>query len=133
MLETQRTETLPALKKLIYLLDDEPTLRVICIKMLRHIGYEPEAFDDGEELLQAYQAKPCDLAILDLSVPCGLGGVETLAQLKKISPAIKALVASGHSEGPIVSDPSAYGFIGSLCKPFGMNDLRSALRLALGG
>jgi DNA-binding NarL/FixJ family response regulator len=53
--------------------------------------------------------------------------------LKKISPSVKALVASGHSEGAIVSDPSAYGFIGSLCKPFGMNDLRQALNLAFEG
>lgn len=133
MFDAPDTEALPASKRRIFLLDDEPTLRVICLKMLRRMGYEPEAFDDGQELVQAHQAQPCDLAILDLTVPFGLGGVETLAQLKKLSPSIKALVASGHSEGPIVSDPSAYGFVGSLCKPFGMDDLRQALSLALGG
>ena len=70
---------------------------------------------------------PFDLVILDLSVPEGLGGKETIALLKAYDPAVKAIVSSGHSNDPVVLDFMQYGFSGRLSKPYKISDLKELL------
>ena len=65
--------------------------------------------------------------ILDLTVPGGLGGKETMAQLRKIAPGVKAIVSSGYSEDPIMAEFEKYGFRGIIAKPYKVPDLGKVL------
>jgi DNA-binding NarL/FixJ family response regulator len=65
--------------------------------------------------------------ILDLTVPGGLGGKETLEQLKKIDPQVKAIVSSGYSDNPIMADYETYGFHGVISKPYRIPELSKVL------
>ena len=56
--------------------------------------------------------------ILDLTVPGGLGGKETMEQLLEIDPGVKAIVSSGYSEDPIMAESRRYGFSGIIAKPY---------------
>ena len=55
--------------------------------------------------------------ILDLTVKRGMGGKDAVRALLKIDPQVNAIVSSGYSNDPVLTDFRAYGFTGSLAKP----------------
>jgi DNA-binding NarL/FixJ family response regulator len=60
-----------------------------------------------------------------------MGGVEAIRKLLEIDPEIRAIVATGYSFDPVVDNYGAYGFCGAMTKPFGMDELRRALKRAI--
>jgi DNA-binding NtrC family response regulator len=57
-------------------------------------------------------------AILDLTIPGGMGGKEVIKILLNIDPEVKAIVFSGYAEGEVMSNYRKYGFKGMMPKPF---------------
>ena len=120
----------------ILVMDDEEMVRHILDKMLGHLGYKAKVARDGEEAIELFTAaqasgKPFDAVILDLTVPGGLGGRETMARLLKIDPRIKAIVSSGYSDDPIMADFREYGFSGVIAKPYRISELSKILQEVL--
>ena len=96
-----------------------------------------ELVEDGQSAVGAYesakgQGRPFDAVILDLTVRDGVGGQETIRELLKIDPAVKAIVMSGYANDPVVLEPERYGFKGVLAKPFDKLKLREVLSRVLG-
>jgi len=117
----------------ILVMDDEIAVREVIAEHLEKIGYQTECAADGTEAVTIYRkaaqtGRPFNAVILDLTVPGGGGGRETLQELKKIDPGVKAIVASGYSTDPVISDYKEYGFRGIITKPFKMNELSDVLR-----
>ena len=69
--------------------------------------------------------------ILDLTVPGGMGGVETARRLSTLDPAAKSIVSSGYSDDPVMAEHERFGFAGVIVKPYTVSELASALREAL--
>ena len=69
-----------------------------------------------------------DVVIMDLTIPGGMGGKETIKKLLAYDPAAAAIVSSGYSNDPIMSNYEAYGFKGVIKKPYRIEDLSDALR-----
>jgi signal transduction histidine kinase len=121
----------------LLLLEDEDAVASTTIEMLRLLGYRDVARTrEGTEAIRCFAGAwetgvPFELAILDLTVKGGMGGKETLRALLQISPTVKAVVSSGYSSDPVVSDFRVHGFRAALRKPFGLEDLKAALELAL--
>jgi CheY-like chemotaxis protein len=116
----------------VLLMDDEQIILDVTLEVLNYLEYEVRFARDGEAALALYRHEkeagmPFDLVILDLSVPEGLGGKETIALLKAYDPAVKAVVSSGHSNDPVVQDYQHYGFSGKLSKPYKISDLKELL------
>ena len=65
---------------------------------------------------------PFNLVILDLTIPAGMGGKATLIELKKIDPKVKAIVSSGYSVDPVMSEFENHGFLGIIAKPYKIED-----------
>jgi len=112
----------------ILVMDDEPTVRELSRNILCHLGYEVVETEDGIETLRRYQLakkenRPIDLIIMDLTIPGGMGGKETITRLKKIDPAVKAIVSSGYSNDPIMAEFRKYGFVDVLNKPYTVENL----------
>jgi two-component system, cell cycle sensor histidine kinase and response regulator CckA len=61
-----------------------------------------------------------------------VGGKETLKQLLEVDPGVKAIVASGYSEDPVIQNYQEYGFKGALIKPFFINELSVVLLGVIG-
>jgi DNA-binding NarL/FixJ family response regulator len=74
------------------------------------------------------KGKPFDVVIMDLTVRGGIGGKEAIQKLKELDPNIKALVSSGYSNDPIMSNFRNYGFEGVVKKPYRIQDMSKALR-----
>lgn len=87
-----------------------------------------EVAKDGEEAIEKYikakkEGQPFDGLILDLTIPGGMGGKEAIMRLKEINPDVKAIVASGYSNDPVMANFRDYGFSGVVSKPFRVNKL----------
>ena len=130
--QPQEDQGLCSGKGKILVMDDEEMVRQVLDKMLKHLGYEAEFARDGDEAIALFtQAQKSGEAfaavILDLTIPGGLGGKETMEQLLKIAPGVKAIVSSGYSEDPIMAESRRYGFSGIIAKPFKVPDLGKVL------
>ncbi|MFZ4388238.1 MAG: response regulator, partial [Chthoniobacterales bacterium] len=69
--------------------------------------------------------------IMDLTIPGGPGGKEVIQDLLSLDPSVRAIVSSGYAEDPIMANPAAYGFKGTLAKPYTAKALREAVARVL--
>ncbi len=132
--DTENNNKTDSLKVLI--MDDEELLRTVAARACKSFGYEVDVAKDGDEAIKLYQNSfndkhPYDAIILDLIVPNGLGGQETLKRLLDFDPDVKALVCSGYLNDPIMAKPEKYGFKGVIEKPFKFTDLNNAIKRIL--
>jgi len=116
----------------ILLLDDEEMIRETTSTILEHLGYEVDSVNDGEAALAAYrhsfeQNRPYDLLIFDLTIPGGMGGVETLKKILEINSKARAIVSSGYSSDPVMANFADYGFVGRIAKPYTIEKLTEVL------
>ena len=108
-------------------------VRAIASRMLKHIGCEVEGVADGTEAIRSFKkaratGMPFDAVILDLTIPGGMGGKEAVKRLKRIDSDIKVIVSSGFSNDPVMSDYRENGFDAIVSKPYGIDDMKRALR-----
>jgi CheY-like chemotaxis protein len=117
----------------VLVMDDEEPVRETLQAMLEALGYVAECTENGTEAVELYrqrkeEGKPFAVVILDLTIPGGVGGKETLASLLKINPDVKSIVSSGYSTDPIMANYREYGFSAVLTKPFGLQDMSKLLQ-----
>jgi CheY-like chemotaxis protein len=120
----------------VLLMDDNDMFRDMANQMLDLMGYEVGLAGDGYEAIKLYEdamqaGNPFDAVILDLTVPGGLGGKETINVLIETDPAVKAILSSGSYNDPVFSNFREYGFSALLPKPYNMADLRETLQKVL--
>jgi PAS domain S-box-containing protein len=129
----QRPTRLPGRGERILVMDDDSSILNLLCDLLGHLGYETAAAEDGAEAVHRYgeairQGVPFDAVIMDLTVPGGMGGEEALQEIKKIDPTVQAIVSSGYSSDPVMSDPAAYGFAAVVAKPYRVEALAKTVR-----
>jgi len=120
----------------ILVMDDEEGIRVALGEMLNHLGYEVDFAIEGTQAVEKYikarnSGRVYDLLIMDLNVSVGLGGREAMSRIIEIDPNVKALVSSGYSNDPVMSDHKKYGFTGIINKPYKMEELSRKVREAI--
>jgi PAS domain S-box-containing protein len=122
----------------ILVMDDEEIIREMLNKMLPLAGYDVELASDGVEAIKQYtkareSGQPFDAVILDLTVPGGMGGKETVKKLLEIDPKVKAIVSSGYATDPIMSEYKEYGFSAVVAKPYDVGQMEETLHDVLAG
>lgn len=118
----------------IIVMDDEKVIREAIRNMLETMGYSVVCKNDGKEVLDFFIKETkanhvISAILLDLTVAGGLGGKETVAEIRKsiAGATIPVFVASGYTDDPIMRNPADYGFTASICKPFTMAELSEML------
>jgi DNA-binding NarL/FixJ family response regulator len=71
--------------------------------------------------------KPFKLAIMDLTIPGGMGGKEAVQEVLKIDPNAKVIVSSGYSTGSIMANYKDYGFDAAIAKPYSTQELSEVI------
>ncbi len=122
----------------ILLMDDDEMILEATGELLRCIGYKVITAKDGEEAVELYKSRmdsldPIACVILDLTIPNGLGGRETVKEMLKIDPDVKALVSSGYSIDSIISEYKKFGFVGAIPKPYVIEELSLLINKILKG
>ena len=116
----------------VLVMDDEPAIRRLAVNMLRFLGHDAEVVEDGTAAVEHYQralesGHPFDAVLLDLVVPGGMGGRETIERLNQIDPAVNAIVVSGYAQDPALTDFRNCGFKASMAKPYTLAELDTTL------
>jgi len=87
----------------ILVMDDDEMILELATEMIRSFGYTVATAVDGKDALEKYisakkSGKPFDVVIMDLTIPGGMGGEETLHEILVFDPEAKAninLIAMG--------------------------------------
>jgi CheY-like chemotaxis protein len=121
----------------VLVMDDERPVRKIVQAMLESLGYSVKCTSDGNEAIECYREQleegcPYDVVILDLTIPGGKGGKETVRDLLKFDPNARVIVSSGYSTDAVLADYQDYGFCAILGKPYRLQDLSDVLVNVLG-
>ena len=116
----------------ILVMDDETMIRNISSRILSRLGHEVFLASDGAEAISLYQEQhdegnPIDLMLMDLTIPQGLGGKEALEAIHSRHPNAVAIVSSGYSSSPIMSNYADYGFSAAIAKPFEIAQLKKTI------
>ncbi len=120
----------------ILIMDDEKFVLDVLAEMLQEMGYQVVAAQKGEQAIALVkqageEGRRFAAAILDLTVPGGLGGKEAVQALSTLDPSLKIIASSGYSEDQVMSNPRDYGFSGRLIKPYRLSDLQEVLQSVL--
>jgi len=78
----------------------------------------------GEYALAGENKIAIDLVILDQNIKSGMGGVETLKELRLLGYENAAIIITGSPNSPVISDYKRYGFDAKILKPFSKEDFR---------
>jgi PAS domain S-box-containing protein len=117
----------------VLLMEDEALIAQSVVMGLEEFGFRAEYVPDGESAIESYRraresGSPFDAVVLDLTIPGAMGGKEAINKLKEMDPDVKAIVASGYSNDPVMSSFREYGFISVLRKPYNIEDLAKELK-----
>ena len=60
-----------------------------------------------------------------------MGGKEAMDLIRRIDPAVPAIVSSGYSSDPVLADFRSYGFQAMVAKPYEISQLTGAVKQLL--
>jgi CheY-like chemotaxis protein len=107
----------------VLIMDDDEMVRFVAGETMKRYGFAVEFANDGSQAVKLYrehhEAGATFVAvILDLNIPGGMGGQETMKQLLEIDPSAKGYVSSGRTDDPVMVNFQSYGFSGTIEKPY---------------
>ncbi|MCP4290247.1 MAG: PAS domain-containing protein [bacterium] len=116
----------------ILVMDDDEMIQDLIRRMLEPKGYSVESASAGEEAVDKFkraasEEKPFDAVIMDLTIPGGMGGRETVKKILEIDGQAKCIVSSGYATDPICANFKEYGFKGVVEKPYTSRQLSAVL------
>ena len=120
----------------ILIMDDDARVREVLKDMLEILGHTVAEAEGGFRAVEMYKERmeseeKFDLVIMDLTVPGGMGGEETIGILRQLDPKIRAIVSSGYATNPVMSNFREYGFREMLPKPFKISLLKKKINAVL--
>ncbi|MCF6149298.1 MAG: response regulator [Candidatus Kuenenia sp.] len=118
------------MKKKILLVDDEETLRWALKDTLLDDGYDVEDTNDSVEALKLAKKIKYDLVISDLTMPA-MNGVQLISEIKKVSPATKAVIMTGYGSTEAVIEAMHTGVSDFITKPFKLEHIKKVIRKVL--
>jgi PAS domain S-box-containing protein len=117
----------------ILVMDDEQLVRDVSGQMLRELGYEVAFAWHGAQAVEMYRqaleaGKPFHAVIMDLTIQGGMGGKDAMVHLLALDPDVKAIVASGYSNDPVMAEYKKFGFKAVIVKPYTIDVFSETLR-----
>jgi len=112
--------------RLLFVDDEEEFLHTMKGR-LEMRGFEVTTVSDGEEALVLANAKPFDVALVDLRMP-GLSGRAVLDELKRQHKLLEVIILTGHATIDSAVECAKLGAHSYLTKPYDFVELLSVLR-----
>jgi DNA-binding NtrC family response regulator len=106
----------------ILLVDDEEVFTRNMAKLLTTRGYKVTAVNSGDAAIQALEAQPVDVIVLDLKMP-GMDGLTTLKEIQKLGLFTQTLMLTGHGSIDSALEAMKLGAYDYLTKPCEVDDL----------
>ena len=121
--------TMPAVTSVVFVVDDDVSVRESLELLIRTAGWQPETFASAQEFLSRPRAiVPCCL-VLDVTLP-GLNGLELQQRLAERTD-MPIIFITGHGDVPMSVQAMKAGAVEFLTKPFKDDVLLNAIRGAI--
>ena len=119
-------------KRVVAVIDDDPSIRKALARLLRAKGYACETYASAEEFLDHSAIIRASCVLVDVNLGDGLSGIELCKRLKASGPSLNIIVMTGvdirHNEiNAIEAGCNAY-----LHKPFSPHTLIDAIEMRTG-
>ena len=111
----------------ILIVDDEKNTLNMLAQGLKLEDYHTLTASSGEEALRVCVSKQVDLVLLDILMPGGIDGVETLTRLKQIQPDLNVVMMSAQKEIETAVKTMELGARRYLVKPVGIDEIVHAI------
>jgi FixJ family two-component response regulator len=115
---------------IVYVVDDDISVRESLELLIRCEGWQPETFSSGQEFLARPRVRVPSCLVLDFSLP-GLNGLELQKCIAVERTDLPIIFITGHADVPTTVQAMKAGAVEFLTKPFGEDALLSAIRAAL--
>ncbi|OGJ87733.1 MAG: hypothetical protein A2268_02440 [Candidatus Raymondbacteria bacterium RifOxyA12_full_50_37] len=116
---------------LVYIVDDDPSVRKSLCRLVRTSGYEAKAFASAEDFLACPRIESSSCLLLDISMP-GMDGLALQETLNSISDRnVPIIFITGHADIPMSVKAMKAGAMDVLTKPFESQELLSAIEKVL--
>lgn len=115
---------------LIYVLDDDDSVRVALGSFLRSLGFKVETFSAGQQLLASEQLLQVSCVISDVQMPA-MSGFEVLRILQQMSPPVSVILLTAFFEESLKQKALSLGAAAFLSKPFNSQEMLNVLGTVL--
>ena len=117
-------------KALIYVIDDDESLRNALDSLLRSIGLQTRVFGSVREFLDVRPADTLGCIVLDVRLP-GMSGLDLQTQLADLHIHLPVILMTGHGDIPMSVRAMKAGAVDFLPKPFRDQDMIDAVSTAI--
>jgi len=107
----------------ILVVDDEVDFLETLVKRLQKRNIDTVGVTSGEKALEALENRRFDVIILDIKMPGGMDGIETLREIKRHHPLTEVILLTGHGSVETSIDGMKMGAFDYLLKPIKLEDL----------
>jgi len=118
--------------EVVLLVEDDPLVRAMAVRLLRRLGYSVVEAKDGPSALALMTPDTrIDLLLTDVMLPGTMTGPRLAEEIKQQRPDLPVLFASGYSQEIIDLGAQAGGSVQFLAKPYDRRKLAKAVHDAL--
>jgi PAS domain S-box-containing protein len=118
----------------VLVIDDEPTVRLLVVDVLRDAGYEAIEAADGPSGMKVLQSEArIDLLITDVGLPGGMNGRQIADAARVHRPSLKVLFITGYAENAVVGNGHLDPGMQVITKPFAIEALGNKIREMIDG
>ncbi|MHB1318529.1 MAG: sigma-54-dependent transcriptional regulator [Anaerolineae bacterium] len=114
----------------VLVVDDEPSVRAFCVRALANQGYTVRTAFSGQEALALLTDEPFDLLVADVRMP-GMSGLELMDRITALGLDVPTIIITGLGTLDNSIQALRAGAVDFVTKPFGRDELRTAVARAL--
>jgi len=122
--------TAAADQAVVFVIDDDPSVRRSLDDLLESIGLEVQSFGSTQEFLRSKRPDAPGCLVLDIRMP-GLSGLDFQHEMAKLNIQLPIIFITGHGDIPMSVRAMKAGAIEFLTKPFRDQDLLDAIQLGI--
>ena len=122
--------TLPESKAIVFVVDDDVSVREALERLLRVVGFEVETFASAQDFLAHRRENAPSCLVLDVRLP-GLSGLELQKLIAEANREIPIVFITGHGDVPTSVSAMKAGAVEFLVKPFSDQDFLDAIQQAI--
>lgn len=115
---------------MIYLLEDDESIRKLVIYALENQGFEAEGFDTPSAFWNAFSSRKPELVLLDIMLP-EEDGISVLKKLRNLSPALPVIMLTAKNTEYDRVEGLDSGADDYISKPFGIMELIARIKAVL--
>ena len=119
-------------KRVVVVIDDDPSMRTSLARLLRAHGFDCETYASAEEFLDGFSTSKANCVLIDINLGSGLSGIGLCKRLRKSGRSFNIVVMTGVDIQQTKKKAIEAGCDAYLHKPFSRHSLIDAIEKPAG-